>query len=77
MQALNEKYNTQLDNLRKIASLQSQMDIQNEKNLKLNESVNTLAKNQRNMEREESIINEINEKAMDNLAYGWASCSRK
>ena len=74
MQALNEKYNTQLDNLRKNkASLQSQMDIQNEKNLKLDmESVNTLAKNQRNMEREESIINEINEKAMDNLAYGWA-----
>ena len=74
MKALNDKYNSQLDRLRQNkSSLESQLNIQDQKNLKLDEdSVDTLDKNQQNKEREENLVAEINQLAIDNLAYGWA-----
>ena len=74
MRALNDKYNAQLENLSKIkSSLESQLQIQNQKNVQLDEaSVNTLTSNQQDEEKEKKLIGEINKLAMDNLAYGWA-----
>lgn len=74
MKSLNDKYNLQLENLRNSKkNLQTQLDIQDQKNIKLDESsMQTLTLNQKNEEREKKIIERINQLAMDNLAYGWA-----
>lgn len=74
MRALNDKYNSQLENLRQNkSSLQNQLEIQNQKNLKLDEdSISRLTMNQQNIDKETELIEQINQLAMDNLAYGWA-----